>query len=110
MSRESEQLAGVQEPGFSDSQMNAYELVAGRLRQISIRRRRDLEGLQTIWVDLLNPTKTERTYIGKHFGLVLPDPGDATDLEVSSRFHVEENQDIHHRLLEQPYGISYRQD
>ncbi|WP_295426372.1 magnesium and cobalt transport protein CorA [uncultured Thiodictyon sp.] len=90
-----EQLAGAQEPGFSDSQMNAYELVAGRLRQVSIRRRRDLEGLQTIWIDLLNATKTERTYIGKHFGLVLPDPGEATDLEVSSRFHVEEDQDIH---------------
>ncbi|AUB81657.1 CorA family divalent cation transporter [Candidatus Thiodictyon syntrophicum] len=90
-----EQLAGAQEPGFSDSQMNAYELVAGRLRQVSIRRRRDLEGLHTIWVDLLNATKTERTYIGKHFGLVLPDPGEATDLEVSSRFHVEEDQDIH---------------
>ena len=90
-----EQLAAAQEPGFSDSQMNAYELVAGRLRQVGIRRRRDLEGLKTIWVDLLNATKTERTYIGKHFGLVLPDPGDATDLEVSSRFHVEEDQDIH---------------
>ena len=90
-----EQLAGAEEPGFSDSQMNAYELVAGRLRQVCIRRRQDLEGLQTIWVDLLNATKTERTYIGKHFGLILPDPGDATDLEVSSRFHVEEDQDIY---------------
>jgi len=90
-----EQLAGAQEPGLSDSQMNAYELVAGRLRQVGIRRRRDLEGLETIWVDLLNPTRTERTHIGKHFGLELPDPGDATDLEVSSRFHVEENQDLH---------------
>jgi magnesium transporter len=89
-----ETLTGVQEPGLPAGQMNAYELVEGRLRQVPIRRRGDLHGLQTIWVDLLNPTRTERAALGRHFGLELPDPGDATDLEVSSRFQVDEDQDI----------------
>ena len=48
-----------------------------------------------IWIDLLNATKAERTYVGAHFGLPLPDPGDVTDLEVSSRYHIEENGEIH---------------
>ncbi|WP_295386698.1 magnesium and cobalt transport protein CorA [uncultured Thiodictyon sp.] len=90
-----ERLVGAQEPGFSDSQMNAYELVEGRLRQVSIQRRQDLVGLGAIWIDLLNATKAERACLGKHYGLALPDPGEATDLEVSSRFQVDEAQDIH---------------
>ena len=90
-----EQLAAGQEPGFSQSQMNAFELVDGRLRQVAIDRRKDLECVRPIWIDLLNATKAERAYVGAHFGLELPDPGEITDLEVSSRFHVEENGDIH---------------
>ena len=75
--------------------MNAFELVDGRLRQVAIDRRKDLERVRPIWIDLLNATKAERAYVGAHFGLELPDPGEITDLEVSSRFHVEENGDIH---------------
>ena len=90
-----EQLAGAEEPGVSASEMTAYELVEGRLRQVSIRRRQDLEGLRPIWIDLLSVTRSERTYLGKHFGLLLSDPGDETDLEVSSRFQVEDDQGIH---------------
>lgn len=90
-----EQLAGSREPGFSESQINAFELVDGKLRQVAITCRGDMASIRPIWIDLLNATKTERTYVGDYFGLTLPDPGDATDLEVSSRFHVEENNDIH---------------
>ncbi|MDD4881888.1 MAG: magnesium and cobalt transport protein CorA, partial [Gallionellaceae bacterium] len=57
--------------------------------------RRDLENIKPIWIDLLKAAKAERIYVGSHYGLELPDPGDATDLEVSSRFHVEENDEIH---------------
>ncbi|MBS1190624.1 MAG: magnesium transporter CorA [Rhodocyclaceae bacterium] len=90
-----EQLAGNREPDFAESQMNAFELVDGRLRQVAISGRKDLEGIRPIWIDLLNASKAERTYIGEYFGLQLPDPGEATDLEVSSRFHVEEDGEIH---------------
>jgi magnesium transporter len=90
-----EQLAAGREPWFSQSQMNAFELVDGRLRQVAIDCRKDLERVSPIWIDLLNATRAERAYVGAHFGLELPDPGEITDLEVSARFHVEENGDIH---------------
>ncbi|MBK7000563.1 MAG: magnesium transporter CorA [Rhodoferax sp.] len=90
-----EQLVGSRSPTFEESQINAFELVDGRLRQVPIASRRDLEGVKPIWIDLLNSSKAERTYIGSHFGLSLPNPTDATDLEVSARFHIEENRDIH---------------
>ncbi|NDF04347.1 MAG: magnesium transporter CorA [Betaproteobacteria bacterium] len=66
-----------------------------RVRQKPISSRKDLEGLKPIWVDLVNTSKAERAYIGAHFDVELPDPLDATDLEVTARFYVEENDDIH---------------
>lgn len=89
------QLDGSREPGFSESQLNAFELIDGRLRQVTLTSRKDIEGIRPIWIDLLNTTKAERAYVGEHFGLELPDPGDASDLEVASSFHVEENNEIH---------------
>ena len=88
-------LAGSREPGPSESQINAFELVDGKLRQVAITCRNDMATASPIWIDLLNATKAERRYVGEHFGLELPDPGEATDLEVSSRFHVTENDEIH---------------
>jgi magnesium transporter len=90
-----EQLVGAREPAFDDTQINAFELIDGRLQQIIIDSRKNLEGIRPIWIDLLNASKAERNYVGAHFGLDLPDPGDITDLEVSSRFHIEENSDIY---------------
>jgi magnesium transporter len=90
-----EQLVGAREPAFGDTQINAFELIEGRLQQIIIDSRKNLEGIRPIWIDLLNATKAERNYVGAHFGLELPNPGDITDLEVSSRFHIEENSDIY---------------
>jgi magnesium transporter len=90
-----EQLVGSREPAFDESQMNAFELVDGRLRQVAIENRKDLEGVKPIWIDLLGATKSERAYVGAHFGVRLPDPGDVTDLEVSSRYHIEESGEIH---------------
>ena len=91
-----EQLAKLRNPGPpSESQMNAFELVDGRLRRIEICTRKDLAGIKPIWIDLINASAAERRYIGEHFGLDLPNPGEATYLEVSSRFHIEENDEIH---------------
>jgi magnesium transporter len=90
-----EQLVGDREPSFDESQICAFALHDGKLQQVSITSRKDLEGKQPIWIDLINVTKAERNFVGTHFGLNLPDPGDATDLEVSSRFHVEDSGEIH---------------
>ena len=90
-----EQLVGSREPAFNESEINAFELVDGKLRQIPIESRKNLEGVKPIWIDLLNASKAERAYVGAHINLTLPDPGDVTDLEVSSRFQLDENNDIH---------------
>ena len=90
-----EQLVGSREPVFDQSQINAFELIDGKLRQVPIEGRRNLEGIKAIWIDLLGATKAERAYVGAHFGLALPDPGDVTDLEVSSRYHIEDNGEIY---------------
>lgn len=90
-----EQLAGMAEPRFAENQINAFELVEGRIRQVTVNSRKDLQGVKPIWIDLLNVSAAERSFIGQHFGLELPDPGSETDLEVTSRFQVEENGEIH---------------
>ncbi|WP_018151748.1 magnesium and cobalt transport protein CorA [Leeia oryzae] len=77
-----------------ESQIHIFELVGERLKQITISNRKDLANHQPIWIDVLNPSKAERQFIGEYYGLELPDPSDGTDLEVSSRFLVEENGDI----------------
>jgi len=89
-----EQLVGDREPSFDESQICAFALVDGKLKQVSIASRKDLEGIKPIWIDLINVTKAERNFVGSHFGLTLPDPGDATDLEVSSRFQVKTSGEI----------------
>jgi len=89
------ELAGDRQPDFQNSKINVYELQEGRLRNIPILGRNDLEGAKPVWIDLINPTKAERMFVGSHFGVELPDPLEATNLEVSARFQVEENDDIH---------------
>jgi magnesium transporter len=90
-----EQLVGEREPSFDESQICAFELIEGKLQQVAISSRKDFDGKTPIWIDLINVTKAERNFVGQHFGLSLPDPGDATDLEVSSRFHIENSGEIH---------------
>jgi magnesium transporter len=90
-----ELLAGGREPVFYDSQMNAFVLVDGRLQQIPIEGRKNLQGAHPIWIDLLGASKAERAYVGSHFGLTLPDPDELTDLETSARYQIEDNGDIH---------------
>ena len=88
-------LADGREPVFNESQMNAFVLVDGRLEQIPIEGRKNLVGVSPIWIDLLGASKAERTYVGSHFGLTLPDPDELTDLETSARYQIEDNGDIH---------------
>ncbi len=88
-------LADGREPVFNESQMNAFVLVDGRLQQIPIEGRKNLVGVSPIWIDLLGASKAERTYVGSHFGLTLPDPDELTDLETSARYQIEDNGDIH---------------
>jgi magnesium transporter len=90
-----ELLDAVRDHDPSGAQINAFTLVDGRLNQMAVSDRTDFKGSKVIWIDLLNAGSPERTRMGQQFGLDLPDPGDATELEVSSRFHVAENDEIH---------------
>ncbi|MFD1808423.1 hypothetical protein ACFSHQ_10730 [Gemmobacter lanyuensis] len=83
----------------------------GRIRQRPITSRRDLQGLVPVWIDLVRATPAERAYVGEHFGVPLPDPGEETDLEVSSRFQLEESGAIHlhsNFLLDRVGGCAQR--
>lgn len=86
------QLVGDREPHCGEGQMSAFELIDGRLSKVSITCRHDLYSVNPIWIDLLTPNKAQRTLIGQHFGLELPDPDVLTDLEASARFYVEQSE------------------
>jgi len=75
-------------------QINAYELHDGKLQRVEIGCRRDLDGLTPIWVDLLGASKGELRAIGRYYGLQLPDPDEASDLEASARFYVDDNDEL----------------
>lgn len=85
-----ETLVGSREPRFAESRINAFDVVDGRVRQVCIGGRHDLEGIRPAWLDLLGATAPERRYVGEHFGVTLPDPGQTTDLEISSRFQIDD--------------------
>ena len=90
-----ERLAGARASDGSVSRINAFELVDGRLRQVCVTGRHDLEGLAPVWIDLVASSPAERARIGDHFGVDLPDPGQAIDLEVASRFRIADDGDLH---------------
>jgi magnesium transporter len=85
-----EVLDGTPEPRFGDNRITLYERVDGRIRFRQIRSAADLRGVTPVWIDLLEASTAERRLIGAHYGVDLPDPGEETDLEVSTRFQLDE--------------------
>lgn len=75
--------------------LNAFELDDGRLKQVAINSSEDLDRIKPLWVDLVDPTKADREWLGHYFGLEIPDPDDLTDLEASARFYIKDNGEIH---------------
>jgi magnesium transporter len=88
-------LANGREPDFEQTKVSVFELNDGRLNQVKVQGRSDLDNLKPIWIDLVNTSKAERAFIGSHFNIELPDPLEETDLEVSSRFFIAPNDAIH---------------
>jgi magnesium transporter len=89
------QLASGREPEFASSKVSVFELADGKLKEVPIQGRKDLEKVKPIWIDLVKTTKAERSFIGAHFGIDLPNPREETELEVSSRFYIESDDAIH---------------
>jgi magnesium transporter len=86
-----ETLEEVTGPRPTEARVSVFELIGGRIRQSAIKGRKDLDDKKPVWIDLLNASPAQREYIGEFYTLDLPDPGDATDLEVSNRFLIDEN-------------------
>jgi magnesium transporter len=89
--------------------INVFVLQNGRLSQVHIDGRRDLEKTVPVWVDLRDPSDDERAWVKSIYGVTLPDEDEVKDIEASARYYEAENGDLHLRtdfLLEEDDGPS----
>lgn len=80
--------------------INAFELQAGRLRQVHVDSPAELRDARPVWVDFDEATDTEIAWAKEVFSIVLPneeEEDEVEDIEASARFFVEENGEIHVR-------------
>jgi magnesium transporter len=89
--------------------INVFVLQNGRLNQVPIDTREDLEKAEPVWVDLTDPTDEERAWVRNIYGVILPGEDEVKDIEASARYYEAENGDLHLRtdfLLEEEDGPS----
>ncbi|WP_395402564.1 magnesium/cobalt transporter CorA [Pseudoduganella sp. UC29_106] len=89
--------------------INVFVLQNGRLNQVPIDSREDLEQVHPVWVDLTDPTEDERNWVKTIYGVILPGEDEVKDIEASARYYEAENGDLHLRtdfLLEEDDGPS----
>ncbi|WLI88406.1 magnesium/cobalt transporter CorA [Massilia sp. R2A-15] len=89
--------------------INVFVLQNGRLNQVPIDTREDLENVEPVWVDLTDPTDDERSWVKAIYGVILPGEDEVKDIEASARYYEAENGDLHLRtdfLLEEDDGPS----
>ena len=77
--------------------INVFELQNGRLNQVPIDSKSDLENVAPIWVDLTDPTEEERSWVKSIYDVTMPDEDDVKDIEASARYYEAENGDLHLR-------------
>jgi len=89
--------------------INVFVLQNGRLNQVTIESRLDLENITPTWVDLTDPNETEREWVKSIYGVTLPGEDEVKDIEASARYYEAENGDLHLRtdfLIEEEVGPS----
>ena len=89
--------------------INVFVLQNGRLNQVPIASRADLENVTPVWVDLTDPDDDERAWVRAIYGVILPGEDEVSDIEASARYYEAENGDLHLRtdfLLEEEDGPS----
>jgi magnesium transporter len=89
--------------------INVFVLQNGRLNQVPIECREDLENVEPVWVDLTDPNDDERAWVKAIYGVILPGEDEVKDIEASARYYEAENGDLHLRtdfLLEEDDGPS----
>ncbi|RJG03754.1 magnesium/cobalt transporter CorA [Noviherbaspirillum sedimenti] len=87
--------------------INVFVLQNGRLNQVNIDSRGDLEKLAPVWVDLTDPNDEERAWVKSIYGVTLPGEDEVKDIEASARYYEAENGDLHLRtdfLLDEDEG------
>ncbi len=72
-----------------------YIFTLERSRLVSIRPD-EVTTRKPIWVDIVEPTETERSWVTETFAITLPYPEHLRDIEESARFY-EENEELHVR-------------
>ncbi|MDB5796718.1 MAG: corA [Paucimonas sp.] len=77
--------------------INVFVLQGGRLSQVNIDRREDLDSISPVWVDLTDPNDEERGWVKSAYGITLPDEDEVKDIEASARYYEAENGDLHLR-------------
>ena len=77
--------------------INVFVLQNGRLNQVPIDSRSDLEKVEPVWVDLTDPTEDERAWVKAIYGVTLPGEDEVKDIEASARYYEAENGDLHLR-------------
>lgn len=77
--------------------INVFVLQNGRLSQVNIDSRADLEQATPVWVDLTEPNDEERAWVKSIYGVTLPDEDEFSDIEASARYFEAENGDLHLR-------------
>ena len=93
--------------------LNAFILHDGRLEQTPVEVYTDLEDLsdKTLWIDMVDPSDEERSWVETAYHLELPEEGEITDIEASARFYEDED-GIHlhsfflHAFEEQVHNIT----
>jgi magnesium transporter len=89
--------------------INVFVLQNGRLNQVPIESRTDLENVAPVWVDLTDPTDEEHVWVKNIYGVTLPGEDEVKDIEASARYYEAENGDLHLRtdfLIEEDAGPS----
>ena len=77
--------------------INVFVLQNGRLNQVPIDSRSDLENVAPVWVDMTDPTEEERSWVKSTYDVTMPDEDDVKDIEASARYYEAENGDLHLR-------------
>ncbi len=77
--------------------INVFVLQNGRLNQVPIDSKSDLENVAPIWVDMTDPTEEERSGVKSIYDVTMPDEDDVKDIEASARYYEAENGDLHLR-------------
>ncbi|GAA0414709.1 magnesium/cobalt transporter CorA [Massilia aurea] len=89
--------------------INVFVLQNGRLNQVTIESREELESVAPVWVDLTDPSEEERVWVKAKYNVILPGEDEVQDIEASARYYEAENGDLHLRtdfLLEEEDGPS----